>query len=106
LWLPLLQPTPPTGRLTLSNFNFESARVQALVTANPDCAVTPGAVVSDFVMPLNATRVIPAPAGTDVCWRRQLPASPAIGEAPPVPQQWSPWNRAFTSTGRFLDSQL
>jgi hypothetical protein len=90
---------PMPGRLTLSNFTYESARVQAVVTPYPDCEVRQGADVSDFEIPLNGTRVIGALPGADVCWRRALPA-------PAARAGWTDWNRVFTSSGRSIDSQL
>lgn len=93
-------PLPP-GRLTLSNYTFKLADVEAIVTLYPDCALHPGMVPMDFKLPLNSTWVITAPPGMDVCWRRALPPSP---EAPkPV---WSDWNRDFTGQGRSIDSTL
>jgi hypothetical protein len=93
-------PLPP-GRLTLSNYTFKLADVEAIVTPYPDCALHPGMVPMDFKLPLNSTSVITAPPGMDVCWRRALPPSP---EAPkPV---WSDWNRDFTGQGRSIDSTL
>jgi hypothetical protein len=93
-------PLPP-GRLTLSNFTFKLADVEAIVTPYPDCALHPGIVPMDFKVPLNGTWVITAPPGMDVCWRRALPPSP---EAPkPV---WTDWNRDYTGMGRSIDSTL
>ena len=99
-----LNPTSP-GRLTLSNFSFDSAHVETVVTASPDCAATEGTAPSDFVLPLNATRVIETAPGSDVCWRRAIEAETAPGRAPPPPK-WTEWNRAFLSSGRSIDAQL
>jgi hypothetical protein len=90
-------PLPP-GRLTLSNYSFDRARVQALVTAYPDCAAHEGVVVTDFALPLNGTRVIEAAPGADVCWRREFPPGSAPG--------WTEWNRDYTGTGRSIDAKL
>jgi hypothetical protein len=87
----------------LSNFTYDSARIQAVVTGGPDCAIPEAAAVTDFVLPLNATRIIPTPPGADVCWRREMP--PAAADAPPRPP-WTDWNRAHTASGRSLDSRL
>jgi hypothetical protein len=96
---------PPAGRLTLSNFSFDSAHVEAVVTAAPDCAVRDGTTASDFVLPLNGTRVIEAVPGADVCWRRAIDPRTAAGAAPSTPG-WTEWNRAFLSSGRSVDSRL
>jgi hypothetical protein len=57
-----------------------------------------------FELPLNGTRVIDTPAGSDVCWRR---IEPPFAEAtiPGVPLA-IPWNRAFTTSGRIVDARL
>ncbi|GEM_PF-3403032 len=96
--------TPASQRLTLSNFSFDQARVEAVVTANADCNEREVGVVarSDFAVPLNGTRIIEAPPGADVCWRRDLAAGPG-GAAP---TGWSEWNRAYLSTGRSIDARL
>jgi hypothetical protein len=93
---------PPPGRLTLSNFTFDNAHVEAVITGAPDCAVREGTAISDFVLPLNGTRIIEAMPGTDVCWRRAVEAGTAPGAAP----GWTGWNRVFLSSGRSVDSQL
>ncbi|HWD60288.1 MAG TPA: hypothetical protein VG308_18535 [Stellaceae bacterium] len=89
--------TPPPGQLTLSNYRFDQAAVEAVMAAGGDC--TPGdpaaAPATDFVLPLKGSHVLVAAPHTDICWRRQL----ADGS-------WTDWNRAFTGTGRFVDSQL
>lgn len=80
---------PALPRLTLSNFSYDQAHVEATVTAVPDCAAA--APTMEFDLAYNGTRVIEAPAGSDVCWRRA--GSPR-------------WNRAFLSAGRSIDSRL
>jgi hypothetical protein len=93
------------GRLTLSNFSFDNAHVQAVITGAPDCAPVAGTATSDFVLPLNGTRVIEGAPGADVCWRRAIEpetAPPAAWSAP----RWTEWNRAFLSSGRSVDTQL
>jgi hypothetical protein len=91
-----LLPGPPPGHLTLSNYRFDHAAIQAVVTAAPDCTpVDPSAPPNAFVLPFKGTRVIEAAPSTDICWRRQLASG-----------QWSDWNRAFTASGRYIDSQL
>ena len=93
------------GRLTLSNFTFDLADVEAIVTPYADCAVHPGLVPLDFKLPMNATWLIPATAGADVCWRRALPldaAHPGLATG----KGWTQWNRVFTSSGRAIDARL
>lgn len=107
LTLPLFPSAPPAGRLTLSNFSFSLAQVQAFVTSSGDCAFHPGVVPQDLRLPLNATWTIPAPPGSDVCWRLSpgAPSQPAqdlMSPARPPPE----WNRAFTASGRFIDARL
>ena len=97
----------PGGRLTLSNFSYDTARVQAVLTNRADCAVADPA--ADFVMPLTATRIIPPPAGVDVCWRREVPptasAQIARGPASAMPG-WADWNHSYTGSGRYIDARL
>jgi hypothetical protein len=92
----------PAGRLTLSNYSFDTARVQAVLTNAPSCGVLDPAATADFEMPLNATRIISTPAGVDVCWRHEAPA----GSAPTAGPGWAEWNRAYTASGRFIDARL
>lgn len=102
--LPLVPSVPQGGRLTLSNFSYELADVEAIVTRYPDCALHPGIVPMTFKLPLNGSWVIRTPAGSDVCWRRQLvPRQEATAGAKPG---WSAWNRDHTGAGQFIDSQL
>ena len=105
LFAPILSATPPPGRLTLSNFSFDNARVEAVITANPDCAVREGTAPSDFLLPLNGTRVIESVPGAAVCWRRAIDPGRVAG-APPSTPGWTEWNRVFLSTGRSVDSRL
>jgi hypothetical protein len=93
------------GRLTLSNFTFDSAHVQAVITGSADCIASEGAAPSDFVLPLNGTRIIEAAPGSDVCWRRAIEPEAAPGSAPSAPK-WTEWNRAFLSSGRSVDARL
>ena len=105
-WLfgPILPMTTP-GRLTLSNFSFDNAHVEAVITGAPDCAVHEGTTTSDFVLPLNGTRIIESVPGADVCWRRAIEPGRNAGAAPST-QGWTEWNRAFLSSGRSVDSRL
>ena len=106
LFAPLGPPgPPPPGRLTLNNFSFDHARVQALITSYPDCAVHEGTVPNDFVLPLNSTWVIEAAPGTDVCWRREIATGTTQGVAPTTPG-WTEWNRVFLSSAGVVDSRL
>jgi hypothetical protein len=86
--------TPPPGQLVLSNFRFEHAAIEAVVTASPDCSPSAGGPV-DFDLPFKGTRVVEAAPAADICWRRQTGAG-----------QWTDWNRAYTASGRSIDSQL
>lgn len=98
--------TPPASRLTLSNFTFDDARVEALVTPFPDCVPRQGTAMQDFVLPLNATRIIEAAPGSDVCWRRAVQPAPAQTANVPAGSGWTEWNRVFLSSGHSIDSQL
>ena len=105
LWGMLAAPPPP-GRLMLSNFSFEPVRVQAVLAAGQACAIADAAAVTEvteFVVPSNGTRILPAPPGADICWRREAPPV-AADNASVAP--WSAWNRAFTAPGRYLDATL
>jgi hypothetical protein len=101
LWAP---PAGP-GRLTVSNFIYDRARVEAFVTPYPDCELRAGMAVTSFDLPLNGTRVIDTPAGSDVCWRRIEPLL-AEARAPSAAPPPIPWNRAYTTSGRILDTRL
>ena len=103
-FVPFVHPTPP-GRLTLSNFSYDHAQVQALVTPFPDCVAREGTATSAFVLPLNATRVIEAAPQADVCWRRALEPGTRAGAAPSTPG-WTEWNRVFLSSAGSVDSRL
>jgi hypothetical protein len=85
---------PPSGRLTLSNFRFERASVETIVAAGPDC-IAAGAAPAGFDLPFKGLRVIEATPGADICWRRLT-----------APGRWTEWNRAYTASGRSIDSQL
>jgi hypothetical protein len=102
LWLRMLKLPPPAGRLMLSNYSFLPAHVQAVLASGPECAIGDAGTVTDFVLPPNGTRVLPAPPGMDVCWRRENAAGEANG-APPN-DGWTAWSRALTGPGRFLDA--
>ena len=95
----------PPARLTLSNFSFDSAHVQTVITGSPDCAAIEGTAPSDFMLPLNGTKIIEGAPGSDVCWRRAIEPEAAPGSAP-SPLRWTEWNRAFLSSGRSIDSRL
>jgi hypothetical protein len=97
--------SPPPGRLTLSNFSFDDAHVEAVITSAPDCAAREGTAISDFVLPLNGTRIIETLPGLDACWRRAIEPAKDPETASSAPS-WTPWNRAFLSSGRSVDSQL
>jgi hypothetical protein len=105
LFAPILPRTPPPGRLTLSNFTFDRARVETLITSYPDCAPREGTAASNFELPLNGTRVIEAAPGSDVCWRRQIEAGKTAGIAPTTPG-WTEWNRVYLSSVPVVDSRL
>jgi hypothetical protein len=102
LWWRMLAMPAPAGRLMLNNFSFEPTLVQAALAAGPGCAIGDPATATEFVLPPNGTRVVPAPPGTDVCWRRQLIAGETTGTQPAEP--WTAWSRAYTGPGRFLDA--
>lgn len=95
---------PPPGRLTLSNFSFDHARVEAVITPYPDCVVREGTAASSFDLPLNGTRVIEAAPGADVCWRRQTETGKEH-VAPSMPG-WTEWNRVFLSSVPVVDTRL
>jgi hypothetical protein len=103
---PLTSRPPPAwpGHLTLSNFAYDSAHVEAIVTPYPDCELHEGTASSHFLLPLNGTWAVDTPAGSDVCWRRELPSDTAAD--PLRAPRWTGWNRAYLSSGRLVDSQL
>jgi hypothetical protein len=87
--------TPPPGQLTLSNYRFDHANIEAVVTAAPDCVAAPATPTSAFDLPFKGTRVIVAAPNADICWRREVTGG-----------QWTDWSRAFTASGRFIDARL
>ncbi len=95
------QPVRP-GILLLSNPHFGPTNVEAVITANPDCAARgPGYVSTlEFLLPSDATRFIDVPPGAEICWRRDRdPNQPVAG-------QWSPWDRAYVAPGTTIDANL
>ena len=96
---------PEGGRLVLSNFSYDRARVQAMVTPYPDCAVHDGVVAAEKEVPLNGTWVVAAAPGADVCWRRAIEPNSAAA-VPGGEPGWTGWSRVYLSTGRTIDSQL
>ena len=100
----------PAGQVTLSNFSYDTARVETLVTPFADCAPRPGTAASDFALPLNGTRIIQAAPGSDVCWRRALTSEP--GQQAPGQRAragmpgWTEWSRVYTASGGIIDSRL
>ena len=98
----LAQPAP-AGRLMLNNFSFEPTprSGRARIGAGLRARLIPARSI-EFVLPSNGTRVIPAPPGFDICWRRELVA----GETKEIPPTgpWTAWSRAYTGPGRFLDA--
>jgi hypothetical protein len=91
-WSPISIYTGP-GHLQLSNSRFDRAQIEALVAAAPDCSAPVPPIAFD--LPFKGTRVIDAPGGTDVCWRRQV-----------APGQWTEWNHALIAGGLSTDAQL
>lgn len=89
------------GSVLLSNNEFGPTRVEAVLTTSAFCAARgPGfAARQVFVIPHDSTRFIEAPAGTDVCWRREV-------RGPNGSAQWSNWNLTYTDPGRSIDSTL
>ena len=95
-------PPAPAGRLLLNNFSFEPTVVQAVLAAGPACAIGDPGAATEFALPPNGTRVIPAPPGFDICWRREPIAGESTASSPTG--QWTAWSRAYTATGRFVDA--
>jgi hypothetical protein len=88
--------TAAPGQLILNNYRFEEARVQAVVTAAPDCARIDASMPAMlFDLPFKGTHVVTAAPDTDICWRRVVPGG-----------AWTQWNRAFTAAGRSIDARL
>lgn len=104
LWWRMLTAPLSAGRLMLNNFSFVPVRMQAALTAGPVCEIADPRSAVAFVLPANGTRVIPAPPGFDVCWRRERIAGEAV--ATPAAGPWTAWNRAYTGPGRFLDANV
>ena len=95
------QPVLP-GTLLLSNPNFGLINVEAVITANSDCAARDDGYIStlEFTMPNNSTKFIEAPPGADVCWRSDRnPGRPAAN-------RWSRWDRAYLVPGRPVNATL
>ncbi len=99
---PRPEPPPPPGTLLLNNPNFGPTNVEAVITANPDCASHgPGyASTLHFVLPGNATKIIDVPPGYEICWRRDRdPEQPVLGV-------WSDWDRAYVGPGDAVQANL
>jgi len=94
-------PPPPDGALRLSNYSFDQAYVQVVATSGYCDPRDPGVVgVNAFPLPLNASRFVRPPAGTDICWRRALdPLHPRVS-------QWSLWSRTYLVPGKIIDTRL
>ena len=101
-----LEPPGP-GRLTLNNFSFDRAHVEAIVTASPTCNVrVEGDVRTSFDLPLNGTEIVTARPGADVCWRRQIEPGQQAGQSGGPPSGWSDWNRAYVAEGVSVNARL
>jgi hypothetical protein len=87
--------TPPPGQLTLSNDRFDHAPIQAVMAPGADCTQADPSAATAFDLPFKGSHVIIASPHSDICWRRQVAGG-----------QWTEWNRAFTASGRFVDSEL
>jgi hypothetical protein len=95
---------PSPGRLTLNNFSFDRVQVEAVITASEVCNLRiPGDAVSSFELPLNGTRIIVAPPGADVCWRRRV--EPAPGQSGTA-SAWSDWSRAYIARGTPVNARI
>ena len=95
---------PPAGpgELLLSNPHFGPTHVEAVITANPDCASRGPGYVSTlrFLLPTDGTRFLAVPSGAEICWRRDRePDHPVAGS-------WSPWDRAYVAPGETVDANL
>jgi hypothetical protein len=90
------------GRLQLNNPSFGLINVEAVITANSDCAARDDGYVStlEFTMPNNSTKFIEAPPGADICWRSDR------NPGRPVPGRWSRWDRAFLVPGGTVNGRL
>jgi len=88
--------------LLLSNPDFGLINVEAVITANPDCAARDNGYIStlEFTLPNNSTKFIDVPAGADVCWRTDR------NPGRPVPGRWSRWDRAYSAAGRTIEANL
>jgi hypothetical protein len=109
-WWPFYPPSvqffpPAPVRLTLSNFSYDAARVQILITPYADCAVRENTPTGDFVLPLNGTRIVEGLPGSDVCWRRAVAVEGDQARRSDTPG-WSQWNRAYLTSGRSIDARL
>lgn len=89
------------GSVLLSNNEFGLTRVEAVLTTGTYCADRgPGfAARQIFAIPHDGTRFVEAPAGTNLCWRREV-------AGPNGSAQWSNWNLTYTDPGRSIDSTL
>ena len=101
-----LEPPGP-GRLTLNNFSFDRAHVEAVVTASPACNVrVEGDVRTSFDLPLNGTEIVTARPGADVCWRRQIEPGQQAGQSGDPSSGWGDWNRAYVAEGVSVNARL
>jgi len=94
-WSPIAFWLGPS-HLALSNFRFDHAPIEAVMSTAPDCSpADPHVPPIAFDLPFKGTRVIEAAPDTDICWRRQVRGG-----------QWTEWNRAYTASGHSIDVQL
>jgi hypothetical protein len=83
-WSPIAFWLGPS-HLALSNFRFDHAPIEAVISAAPDCSpINPNVPPIAFDLPFK-----------DICWRRQAPGG-----------MWTDWNRAHTASGHSIDVQL
>ena len=102
--VPSFLAAPGPGRFTLNNFSFDRAHILAVATASPDCATRlPGEVETEFDVPLNGTRLMIAPPGADICWKRQLVAGETV---PELVIGWTGWNRAYVAQGSSVNARM
>jgi hypothetical protein len=96
-------PTPAdSSKLTLKNTVWNHVNVQVVITKSADCDARGPEFVSaqDLALVKDQTKLIVAPNGTTVCWRKdRYPNNP-------TPGAWSGWSRAILFPGEDLSSEV
>jgi hypothetical protein len=94
--------SPNSSKLTLKNTVWDHVNVQIVITTGADCDARGPEFVSsqNFVLRKDQTKLIVAPNGASVCWRKdRYPNNPQ-------PDSWSNWSRAVLFPDTEISSEV